>query len=145
MNFVRLALLPIVLVFTTALPGLGATATEQSCNFVNAFIDSKSKAFQALETTFGHNENALQTIVGSISALPDKFDEGAVVEVANVGGLVVEHFIVLNQQDIGSIYVRFVYEKSVEDMVAVRFSFNSKLDKILEDWPMLQDPVDINC
>lgn len=145
MSFVRLALLPIVLVFTTALPGLGATATEQSCSFVNAIIDSKYKAIQALETTFGHNENALQTIVGSISALPDKFDEGAVVEVANVGGLVIEHFIVLNQQDIGNFYFRFVYEKSVEDMIAVKFSFSSKLDNVLEDWPMLQEPVDINC
>lgn len=80
-----------------------------------------------------------------MNALPNKFDDGRVVEIANVGGLFVEHFIVFNTQDIGNIYFRFIYEKSGETIVGVNFVFNSDAETILEDWPMFQNPVDINC
>lgn len=145
MCIARIALLPMIFVLTTALPSLGATASEQSCNFVNSFLDSKSKAIRALEETFGHSEQAFQTIVGSMNAIPNKFDDGQVVEVANVGNLFVEHFIVINKQDYGNIYFRIVYEKSGESMIGMKFVFNSDAENILEDWPMLENPVDINC
>lgn len=145
MKIIRFALLPMMFVLTTTLPSEGATASEQSCNFVNSFLDSKSKAIQALEETFGHSEQAFQTIVGSMNGLPNKFDDGQVVEIANVGDLFVEHFIVINTQDIGNVYFRFIYEKSGETMMGVKFLFNSDAETVLEDWPMFQNPVDISC
>lgn len=80
-----------------------------------------------------------------MNALPNKFDDGLVVEIANVGGLFIEHFIVINTQDSGNVYFRFVYEKFGETVVGVKFVFNSDAETILEDWPMFQNPVDINC
>lgn len=145
MKIARLVSLPTILFLTTALPSLGATASEQSCKFVNSILDSKSKAIQALEETFGYNEQVFKTIVGAIDALPNRFDDGLVVETANVGDLFVEHFIVINKQDFGNIYIRFVYERFGETMLGVKFVFNSDVETILEDWPMLQNPVDINC
>ncbi len=145
MNIIRLALLPMMFVLTTALPGLGATASEQSCNFVNSFLDSKSKAIHAPEEVFGHSEQLFQTIVGAMNGLPNKFDDGQIVEIANVGDLFIEHFIVLNTENNGNIYFRFVYEKVGESMVGVKILFNSDVETTLEDWPMLQNPVDIKC
>lgn len=145
MKLLRLVFLPVIFILTSGLPILGATASEHSCNFVNSYLDSKSKAIEALAEAYGHNKQAYQTIVGTLSVLPDKFDEGLIVETANVGDLYVEHFIVINKKEIGNVYFRLVYEKSGEFMVGVQFVFNSDAETILEDWQMLQNPVDINC
>ena len=145
MKTIRLVLLPMLLVLTTASPGLSATASEQSCGFVNSYLDSKSKALQALKEIFGRDETTFQTLVGIMNGLPDKFDDGRVVEIANVGNLFVEHFIVINTESIGNLYFRFIYEKSGETMLAVKFLVNSDAETILEDWPMFQNPVDVKC
>jgi hypothetical protein len=145
MKIIRLILLPMLLVFTTALPGLSATASEKSCAFVNSYLDNKPKALQALKDIFGHDEQTFQSIKGFMNALPDKFEDGQVVEIANVGNLFVEHFIVLNTASAGNIYFRFIYEKSRKKMLGVKFTFYSDADDILNHRPMFQNPVDVNC
>lgn len=145
MKKIYVALFPVLLVFITASPGLSATASEQSCSFVKSYLDSKPNALKALRDIFGRDENSFQMLVEIMTELPDKFEDGRVVEIANVGDLLVEHFIVLNKENIGNIYFRFVYEKSGTTMLGVKFLVNSDVEPILKDWPMLQNPVDIGC
>jgi hypothetical protein len=83
--------------------------------------------------------------VGTFSGLPEKFEEGQIVEIANVGGLYVEHFIVLNSSDIGNFYFRIVYEKRRDDPMGVLFTSNSEVKNALKEWPVFKRPISVQC
>lgn len=80
-----------------------------------------------------------------ISGLPEKFEDGQVAEIGNIGNLYVEHFIVLNSSEAGSVYFRIVYEKVEDDFVSVKFTVNSKVEDSLSEWPVLQEPTPLKC
>lgn len=91
------------------------------------------------------DEQTLKSLDASISGLPEKFEDGQVAEIGNIGNLYVEHFVVLNSADVGSVYVRIVYEKVEDDFVGVKFTVNSKVEDSLGEWPVLQQPISLEC
>lgn len=142
----KLFTLAAVSLLLTAAPGLSATPTERSCGFVNSFQKGKAGATNALRGIFHYlDDQTLKSIDALISGLPEKFEDGQVAEIGNIGNLYVEHFIVLNSSEAGSVYFRIVYEKVEDDFVSVKFTVNSKVENSLSEWPVLQEPTPLKC
>lgn len=134
------------ILISMASSGLSATPEALSCGFVNSIQKSKSLGLKSFEEIFWTaNESQKSAMVTALTALPEKLDEAQVVEVANVGGLFVEHFIVLNSSDIGNYYLRIIYERVEGGHAGVRFTMNGEAHASLQEWPPLQDPLAIKC
>ncbi|KIC34736.1 hypothetical protein RA25_02825 [Leisingera sp. ANG-S5] len=79
------------------------------------------------------------------ATLPEDFASGKVAEIANVGDLYIEHFIVLNSPELGNVYFRIIYEAGSDTMIGVKFDINTAAEKVLGSWPVLQEPVLQQC
>lgn len=135
-----------MLCFSFGRPAFSASATELSCGFVSSYMDGRPRAlaaFRKIMSTVG--DEGYRSISNSFLALPERFLSGTVTEIANVGGLYVEHFLVLNSPEFGNVYFRIIYEAGADTMVGVKFLVNNNADSILKEWPVFQQPTLQKC
>lgn len=135
------------LFFLTTLPSWGATPAELSCDFVASFQKSQSSAAKVVRKIFFHveDETYKKRLQNVLNGLPEKFENGQIVEIANVGNLFVEHFIVMNSSEIGSIYFRIIYEKIGDSHGGVKLYFDSDAEDAMNEWSVLQQPIEVQC
>lgn len=143
-NFLKTGVLALVLMF----PGAAVQAVPaeaQSCRFVNAFMQGRSEALSELAQIMRVSDDDIAELTELFGSFPESMLLGHVLELGSAGNLYREHLIVLNALGQGNMYFRIIYENVNVKMVGMRLKIDSDLDVSLGHWPVLQQPVDVDC
>lgn len=132
--------------FAVGQPAHATSPKDQSCAMIDAFVRSQIDGIAEARSIMDLlNDANFEQVAAVIRLLPRDVIHGEVTKIADVGGIMVEHFIVLQSARSGNIYFRIIYEKYGKQMKGVEFSLNTKSKELLNAWPVLQEPVPVEC
>ncbi|SPJ27258.1 hypothetical protein TRM7615_00742 [Falsiruegeria mediterranea M17] len=127
-------------------PAKGETAKDTACQIRDALLVSRSKGIDAFKSAMRTADTTqLSALEGSLGALPQRFDQGKILEIARVDDLVAEYMIVMYSKDVSNIFFRVIFQK-IQGAHALTFvHFTGKFRTSLAEWPIFASPKPVTC
>jgi len=122
-------------------------ALDLSCKFTQAIAQggtAVSQTFFDMSTKFPEPTRKSMTVQMQGQLKDFTFGQTHLYETANLNGLMVEHLILAQSQNQGTIYFRLRYEPFADKMTLFHFNFQDKFREISKT-RLLQQPREIFC
>ncbi len=123
-------------------------ARNDACNLVSALVDDGGKAgLDKITEMFSWNEPVAKKAANALAILQNyQFREGYAYIVADFGGLLEQHLIVMSANESGSLYIHLTFEKIQGKLALVNVDFNDTFKAlVLEVGPFPLEPTKIDC